>query len=293
MSWLITATRYLLNNPREAVGVALLCSVLPVINWAAPALVALFTLRQGPAKGGIILLWVMLPALLLAGVLKSQFWLYAIAIAGGYTLTYLLAAILYYTANWGRLLDVLAIVGISAVTVIHWRVPAIEQFWLAQFQPVLSALVAGQPNAMLALTHLATVATGIQVISFSIASLWNVGVARWLQSITYNPGQFKPEMQAIRLYPFVSAIMLVNIVASILGYRVALDALPIIGVIGLIGGLSIIGFIANKIHLKSRWYIVFWVNSLFTLPFTTVVLVLVACIDSFFNLRKYFLHKNP
>ena len=59
---------YVMRGRRQAVIVGLLFTILPLFGWVSNVIVSLVTLRKGAKEGAIVLLWIILPAVVVAFV---------------------------------------------------------------------------------------------------------------------------------------------------------------------------------------------------------------------------------
>ena len=219
MQWPKRLAQYVLRGRIQAITVGVLFSVLPLATWIANVIVALVTLRLGPKEGGIVLLWVMLPSVILASAGSPLLWLYSIV--GNHLLGYVLALVLYRAASWSLILETLLVLGLSTVMAVHWIVPNIHELWLNQLIQQVSLIKEqfGFQVPAAEFKFFARIITGFQVALLFLGGLWNLWVARWLQASLYNPGQLYPELAIIRLNKWVSAIIVSWVGFSFLGYK--------------------------------------------------------------------------
>ena len=101
----------------------------------------------------------------------------------------------------------------------------------------------------------------------------------------YNPGQLRPELKAVRLSLWDVLIFLVIGLLSFLGVAMAQDALPVIGLIFLLAGLSVFHAVMGLKNVTNKWIFLFYVLGVVFFPYVAIALILLAFIDSVVNLR--------
>lgn len=276
---------YVMRGRRQAVIVGLLFTILPLFGWVSNVIVSLVTLRKGAKEGAIILLWVILPAVVVASLGNRLIILYGII--GGSLFTYVLALVLRQTQSWKAVLTTILLLGLLAVLLVHYWIPHITEVWVNQFEHY-ALLVKNQFNVAINTAHLdffAKFATGFQVAFISLSVLINLILARGFQSMLYNPGQLYPELKSVRLSLWEVLILLVIGVLSFLGIIMAQDALPVVGLIFALAGLSVFHAMADLKNVAKKWFFLFYVLLVVFFPYVATALIIFAAIDSMLNLR--------
>lgn len=276
---------YVMRGRRQAVIVGLLFTILPLFGWVSNVIVSLVTLRKGAKEGAIVLLWVILPAVVVAGLGNRLIILYGII--GGSLFTYVLALVLRRTQSWKTVLTVSLLLGLLAVLLVHLWIPNISEVWTKQFDHY-ALLVKNQFNVVVNTAHLelfARFATGFQVAFISLSVLINLILARGLQSMLYNPGQLRPELKAVRLSLWEVLILLTIGVLSFFGVVMAQDALPVVGLIFVLAGLSVFHAVVDLRNIANKWIFLFYVLLAVFFPYIATALILFAILDSVINLR--------
>lgn len=282
---------YVMRGRRQAVIVGLLFTVVPLFGWVSNVIVSLVTLRKGAKEGAIVLLWVILPAVVVASLGNRLIILYGVM--GGSLFTYVLSWVLRRTQSWKAVLTVILLLGLLAVVLVHLWMPNISEIWTKQFDHY-AVLVKDQFNIVLNTARLglfSKFATGFQVAFLSLSVLINLILARGLQSMLYNPGQLRPELKSVRLSLWAVLILLVIGLLSFLGIVMAQDALPVIGLIFLLAGLSAFHAVADLKKVANKWIFLFYVLLAVFSPYVATALILLGVIDSAINLR-YRLESN-
>lgn len=276
---------YVMRGRRQAVIVGLLFTILPLFGWVSNVIVSLVTLRKGAKEGAIVLLWIILPAVVVAGLGNRLIILYGII--GGSLFTYVLALVLRQTQSWKAVLTVSLLLSLLAVLLAHAWIPNITEVWVNQFDHY-AVLIKNQFNIMVNTTRLhlyAKFATGFQVAFITLSVLINLILARGFQSMLYNPGQLRPELKNVRLSSWEVLVFLVIGISSFLGVAMAQDALPVIGLIFVLAGISVFHAMADLKNVANKWIFLFYVLLAVVFPYVAIVLIVFAIVDSLFNLR--------
>lgn len=282
---------YVIRGRRQAVIVGLLFTILPLFGWVSNVIVSLVTLRKGAKEGAIVLLWIILPAVVVASLGNRLIILYGII--GGSLFTYVLALVLRQTQSWKAVLTASLLIGLLAVLLVHAWISNITEVWINQFGHY-ALMVKNQFNVVVDTARLqffAKFATGFQVVFITLSGLINLILARGFQSMLYNPGQLRPELKTVRLSLWEVLILLVIGLLSFLGIVMAQDAISVVGLIFILAGLSVVHALADLRNVANKWIFLFYVLLVFFFPYVAAALVIFAVIDSVFNLR-YRLKRN-
>lgn len=276
---------YVMRGRRQAVIVGLLFTILPLFGWVSNVIVSLVTLRKGAKEGAIILLWIILPAVVVASLGNRLIILYGIL--GGSVFTYVLALILRQTQSWKAVLTASLLLGLFAVLLVHAWIPNITEVWVNHFDHY-SLLFKNQFNIVVNASRLklfAKFATGFQVAFITLSVLINLILARGFQSMLYNPGQLRPELKNVRLSLWEVIVFLLIGISSFFGVAMAQDALPVVGLIFVLAGISVFHAMADLKNVTNKWIFLFYVVLAVFFPYVAIVLIIFAIIDSLFNLR--------
>lgn len=282
---------YVMRGRRQAVIVGLLFTILPLFGWVSNVIVSLVTLRKGAKEGAIVLLWIILPAVVVASLGNRLIILYGII--GGSLFTYVLALVLRQTQSWKAVLTASLLLGLLAVLLAHAWIPNITEVWVNQFGHY-ALMVKNQFNVVVDTARLqffAKFATGFQVAFITLSGLINLILARGFQSMLYNPGQLRPELKTVRLSLWEVLILLLIGLSSFLGIVMAQDAISVVGLIFILAGLSVVHALADLRNVANKWIFLFYVLLVVFFPYVAAALVIFAVIDSMFNLR-YRLKRN-
>jgi hypothetical protein len=263
----------------QASGAAALASALPIVGWLGTAIVALVVLRQGLKDGLLVLLWAALPLVLIYQTGGDASGL--AAISG----VFLLAMVLRLTTSWE--LTLLAAVGVAAAG--SWAFAILSTPILAAFAQwyveTLPALAADAGVAGVTLEEVKSQAISYLAMGQGYLMVLAVVLARWWQSVLFNPGGFKQEIRNVRLTPRVSSpLLIVVMLCSVTpGYEswVGLLAMPFV-----VAGTGLVHWQLAQKSAQSRWYIAYYMSVLLLFQWVSMALVALVFADGLLDLRQ-------
>ncbi|OUS09463.1 hypothetical protein A9Q89_13205 [Gammaproteobacteria bacterium 53_120_T64] len=260
--------------------VALLGNFLPLVS---PAAVALVVLRQGLSEGCLVLLWAVLPLLILvsAGNMNG-----AMVWASIFSLLVALigASVLTQTRAWTSALKV--VLGLSMVSALAMKlllaadVSAMREAlneMLRQLQQQNSALVF-EPSELFVAGLLGW------VIALTAASA--LILARWWQSLLYNPGGFGIEFHALRFDKLSASLLFAALMACYLLGQEYVAWGNLLGLPLLLSGVALVHHSVAFTGLGRRWLVVFYMGLVFLLGPLSSVLIGLGFLDSVMDFRS-------
>ena len=268
---------FIMKGRLQAVAVAGLGVGTLMFAWVGVAAAALVMLRKGLSEGAYVVFWALLPAIAVA----------AIGADVG-PLTMLLgaaasAAVLRSTQQWAYAM--LAAVGaglLTALILMHMASDYLASI-LAMVQPMLERMQVSASGRLPEIGNGDIAAViGVSTVLWSTLA---VMLARWWQSILYNPGGFRQEMWQFRFPPAITVtlVALMLLVSNVGGdYRFwgVMCMLPIV-----ISGIALVHGAAGRLGLGRAWLIVFYVALLLLGPLWAG-LILMAIVDSWIDIRR-------
>ena len=271
---------YVMKGRSQAILVAVFATGTVLFAWIGAAVLALVTLSKGSSQSSHVLLWAMLPAIAVA----------AMGDTGPVTTLFgvmLASIVLRSTTSWSWALIAAVVSGVvTAFVLLTFGRGYIEEI-LRLFSEVLSQLAA-QPESdakqLAAIQPTAMQVAGLLGLSNAFTVVMCLILARWWQSVLYNPGGFRQEFHNLRLAPQLSiALLVVGLALSLIGpdYRLwgAIVALPFV-----FTGFALIHGLAAQRHMNSGWLLMFYISWLLFEPVKGGLLVL-AVADSWIDIR--------
>ncbi len=257
---------------------------IPVVSQAV---VGLVVLRCRTFDGALILLTLLVPILILMVLFQFKGLVLLLPQMLMGLLIFGAAMILRYSRSWSLTLAALAISGtLGAALIRFFIVPSADLLAMAD-----TMTAKGQTNtafvdalAQVPIDDTYVGMMGIVMAGFSSASLI---LARWWQSLLYNPGGFRQEFHALRIEPkLVLICALVQLAYSMLfGMGMGMLLIPLF-----FAGL---GFAHWWSANRNTTYVLWVIYLLLVLsPALAIFVAALGLLDSAFNLRKRFNSKQ-
>ncbi len=277
MFWLAS---FIMRGRVQANAVAVLGNALPLIT---PATIGLVALRKGFSEGGLICLWGLLPVFLTYFYSDSnQF--FVLLTACNFLNILLVCGILRYRGDWEMALVSLVITSIILMGSL-----------LLIFQQDFEVLVQRLKEVFEEASRQTNIESlKIEKSSIAVFTTWTivlntflgVVIARWWQSIIFNPGGFKEEFQGIRLNRkllilIFSILVLSSAIFNQYSNWAYLSIFPLV-----VGGLSLFHWLVNKKNLGKVPIIFTYVFMVLFTPFVILILALLGTVDCFYNVRQ-------
>ena len=286
---------FIMRSQRNAGLLAFIFALLPFLNWLSVIIMALVTLRRGAKQGVLILICVLVPSVVWLVISKNDMVLLNIVV--GATVVWILASVLHKTHRWSYVLLTGAFIGAIVVIALHSSIDDMNAWWAQKMTSTMQA--AGKEmqidttaqQAMIA--QLAKFATGLQAAAIFLVDIVWLAVARYWQSLLYNPGQLRPELHNIRLPRWsIVVLIVVGLLAFVTNLPMLIDMMPMLFVAYALAGLSIVHYVAAMRKASWFWLVLLYTSLVFALPYIVAALVVVAICDSWFNLRRLYTTKK-
>lgn len=277
-----------------AVAFAVLSLLVPPLSNVSGAIVALVTLRRGWQEGLLVsavavaivaaLAYLALGNPLLAAVFFGAVWLPSWGVAWVLRATVSLRA-------------ALSVATVMALTGVVWVYSVLEDpaaWWKSTLTAVFEQAIEQAKTADInglqeMLENAAPFMTGVVFTAFLLSVGLSLFLARWWQSVLYNPGGFANEFRALRL-PKGVTVAGAGLFAVALGSGggVAADmAVVLLGFFGVVG-LALVHDWVYQIKANIAWLIVLYLILGFAAPHLMAVLALAAIVDAWLDIRRFF-----
>jgi hypothetical protein len=294
-------TDYLLANRWQAIGFVFILTFLPILGVFFGILIATFiTLRKGAFEGAIATLATTLPyaAIFFMGgkysghAVPHVVWAAVGVAVLSNVLTWVFAVMLRRGVVWSNILQIAALAGVLAISVIHLIFPDVANWWGMQLQQVLNASDPKQQALQLETINITKqFATGVMVTGILLNAILQLIVARWWEADIFSPGMLRKELHNIRLSRLAGLLFVFGLVLSYIGNSVVMDILPVIYLLFCAAGLSLIHYIfSTMIVSPTRWFwlLMLYMIVIFSLPVSLVMISALALLDIVFDVRKRF-----
>ncbi len=273
---------YVMRGRTQALWVSVIGASSLMFSWVSAAVLALVTLRRGPQEGAYILAWAVLPAGFLLAVFGDT------GPLGVIVGTTALAALLRWSASWPLTLIGASLIGaITGMGLLLLGVNYLQQLaaiFTEFFASIQGQLPQGEDAVELKAPGIATIA-GMLGLMNAVSCVLCLLLARWWQSLLYNPGGFRQEFHSIRFSPqLATGLVLLMIAISTFGldYRpwAVLFAVPLS-----IAGLAFVHARAARRKLGAGWLTIFYILWAVLDPVKLIVIG-VAVADSWIDFRS-------
>jgi hypothetical protein len=290
---------YIMRGKNQAIaaicGLAIASLFIPPFSLLSSALFALVVLRKGGKEGW----WVLLFAVLALGLGST-------VLAGnpmqglGYGLLLWLpilpvAVVLRDSRSLAWAMDVAIGLGLTVVVGVYALVADPAALWRERLQVFVQALAENAPEDFDAVAYgkvmdlMSHYFTGMIVGSWVLSILLGLLIARWLQSMLFNPGGFGLEFVALRLHPPLvyagSACILAGLLFSGGGFaEFAWNLNAVFLVLFTLGGFSILHAVIGGKGLKM---LIIYLALLFIPKWLLPPIALLGMSDLWVDWRKY------
>jgi hypothetical protein len=306
--WLRRFTNYILENRWRAIALTFVITFIPLVGMVGILIAALVTLRKGMLEGGLFTVAATLPFVISfylsggqAAVVPLALWAAVGVAVLSNLLTWVYAVMLCKKKSWSAILQTAALFGVFLISVIHLCYPGVADWWGKALQSYYSQAsnVAGllqeksvtSNEAQIAAINITKeFATGLMTAAVLFNAVLQLVIARWWECIVYTPGLLRRELHNIRLSRLAGALFILSLVFAYLGNGVVLDIMPVLYMLFVAAGLSLIHYMFGLMRSKATW---FWLALLYTgliLGMQTSVLVVsvLALLDVWVDVRRRF-----
>jgi len=292
---------YIMRGPVQAVLVTAalaLISLIPVLGMVSVlsgAAVALVTLRHGAKQG----LMVLLGASLVASIF--MYFVFGTMILGLMFALLLwlplliLALVFRGSSSWSMVLDAAAAMGVAGITLFYLLIGDPLQFWQMALGKILELM--GTQGGMAELGQIeqqipamAEWMTGMLAAALVMGLVLSIMLARWWQSLLFNPGGFQQEFYGLRQSKIAAFTVLVILTISLFDLGVisgfAGDIMITVVVVYSIVGLALIHALVARSGKHPAWLVSIYVLMFIMPPQMIMALASAGFADSWLDFRK-------
>ena len=271
---------FIMAGRLKAALVALFGNFLPLVS---PAAVGLVVLRQGLSEGCLLLLWAVLPLVLLvsAGNMNSAMvWASILSVL----VVLVGAGVLKQTRSWKSTLKVM--LGVSVLSGLVMKLVLAAE--LSAMRDTLNDMLLQlqQQDTTLSFEPSDLFIAGLLAWVIALTAVAALLLARWWQSLLYNPGGFGVEFHALRFDKLSASILF----AALMGcYLLGKEYVPwgnLVGLPLLLGGIALVHHSIAFAKLGTRWLVVFYMGLVLLLGPLSSVLIGLGFLDSVMDFRS-------
>jgi hypothetical protein len=271
--------------------VLLLILLQPLVLFGAAAL-ALVTLRRGALEGAAV----MLLSATACAVILLAFQADPISVFASMLLLWLpvwgLALLLRYGRSLGIMVPAALLIGVVLAVVVHLYTSVDE--WVEVLGPHISVMLEqGQivdPEQHQAfIERMASWVPGVIATLFFLQLVAVLLLARWWQSLLYNPGGFRAEFHQLRLHRGVAIVTIAALFLNLTGIELGgmlLDYLILLLLSAFfVHGLALVHGLVGKHEANTSWLVGMYVLLVIFLPYAESLLSAAGLADSWFDFR--------
>lgn len=279
---------FVMRGRFQAILVAVVASILPLMQWLSSSVVSLVILRRGLLEGAVVAIWVALPTGAISYLSGNPGPM--LALAG----SVILASILRLTTSWEFALVACVFIGVASGWIYELLAMDFISIFSESYMKIMQEMDAG---AAMELSVANELIIGYLVLGQAYAMVLFLLLGRWWQSLLYNPGGFQSEMHGLRMSPTLSILLVVGLIAVFtvglaesgtielgtteLGTTTQLLALPLI-----VSGLGFCHWFMKLKQKNVNWVPFFYIIFVLFFPVVYPLLTVLALLDSGMNLRK-------
>tara|TARA_R110002072_G_scaffold83910_1_gene190166 strand:+ start:956 stop:1819 length:864 start_codon:yes stop_codon:yes gene_type:complete len=277
-----------MRGPTQAILIACIAMLVPMMFWFSAAVVALITLRKGFNQGAMVFFWTALPAMV---------WLLSVQDPGPLIvlmLSFVIANVLRLTGSWQYTL----VVGGAISLMLGWLAPYIMPVvieLLMSFADEFFKELAKQSdqiyNGEMQQEFKSLIVAGFASSFYGIA-IGSICLARSWQAKLFNPGGWQDEFYQIRIPPY---LLLIGLLLLVLASMVGLSATVVVFVFAvtlIFSGIALVHSLVAKKKMTVHWLIGFYFSIFLLFPTVLFFVAIIAAIDSVVDFRSRFVGSN-
>ena len=271
-----------MRGPTQAILLASITMLIPMMFWFSAAVVALVTLRKGFTQGAVVFFWTVLPAMV---------WLLSVQDPGALivlVLSFVMAKVLRATTSWQFALIAGAFLSLILGWIAPFIMPGLIEVLMSladEFFKELAKQSDQEYNGEMQAGFQSLMIAGFASSFYGIA-IGSVCLARSWQAKLFNPGGWQEEFYKIRVQPRLMLIMLsLVVITPVLGLNTAVVIFTAIMLLIFSGIALIHGLIAKK-KMTVQWLIGFYFSIFLLFPTVLILVAMIAIIDSFIDFRS-------
>lgn len=286
--------RFILKGSGQAAlvasSMAMLGLLFPPAAWISAAAIVLVTLVYGAQRGLMVTGLALLGTAFFAYLIFAAPQVAAVFIVLAWLPALIVATILRETVSLAYSMQALTLICLIAVTLIYVQYPEFGEFWREPLSQMVAQLA--QQTVKMSLAELKQAENwvidflpGFFASSLLIGAMVSLFIARWWQSVIYNPGGFANEFRSLNLgkaSALIAGMLILAAVAS--GSVLVLALVMIVSVMYLLQGLSLLHAVIKIRQVNAVWlYVVYMIT--FFIPHMLVLLVFAGIVDPWLDIR--------
>jgi hypothetical protein len=273
---------YILRGRLQALIVALIGSLFPLISSAT---IALVSICKGAKEGTLLFLWVSLALVLINQAGSENPLLTAVSIAS-LGIMVITATVHKIMASWQWTLLAIVLVSVAVSLAFGILMGSSVTNLLAAAQEILSNVKSQEQDAQLSIGLTDSMLLGLVATILAVGSMMSLMLARWWQAGIYNPGGFQKEFHSYTIDAKIAVLLVVILIVGQLLPQSSklwaeLAVLPL-----LVAGIALVHFTVKLFGQGKQWLAFVYVGMIMVGKPVTLILVLLGLTDSLIDLRS-------
>lgn len=295
---------YIMKGRMPSVMVAsslgLLSLLLPPVSIVSSASVALVTLRKGGYEGLIVLGYASLAAAIIGFFIFGSL---QIGVLFGLVLWFpiwLISIVLREAKHLSIAIQIAVLLGVVAVVGFYLFVSEPADIWRSYLEQIIKPMLESDANISteelnLQLQLFSRYMTGGIIAGSVYGLLFSLFLARWWQSVLFNPGGFREEYLSLRVDVKISIASLIILAmawfTSGIISEICWNISIIFVVLFVLVGLAVLHSVFSTIKTK-RFMVPFLYITVVLIPHVIVIIAIVGLLDGWMDLRNKFSNKT-
>lgn len=272
---------FILRGRIQAIAATLLGNFFPFMG---PSAVALVCLSKGILQSFWVVMWVSLPLLLLHNISADNPLLIGISVAS-LGLMVVAATVHQALASWQwTILATLAASVLVALSFGFLMATSIDNL-MQQVAALIEQISAMQDKPLQEVVLSKSSLLGVVALVLSVGCVISMLIARWWQSLVYNPGGFQEEFHNFTIESKTAVVLVGVMLAGMLlpkehVYWITLPTIPL-----LFSGIALIHYWVKLSQLGGHWLVLFYLSPFLVGTLVAMFLVGLALGDSLLDIR--------
>jgi len=271
-----------MRGPRQAVFIASISVLIPMMFWVGAGIIGLVTLRKGFAQGFVVFSWATIPALV---------WWFGVQDPGALIVllsAFVMSAVLRYTVSWFSTLVAGGLIALVTGMLAPVIMPEMIDILMEMASQIFKELAENAQQEYDA--ELQEAFRSLMIASFAASfygmAIGSVFLARAWQSQLFNPGGWQAEFHQMRMSSrFLVVLLLLAVVIPSTGVDSMLFMMIAIVPI-LVCGIALVHGVFSKKQMGGHWLFGFYFSVVMLFPTVLILLVFLAMLDSLVNFRE-------
>lgn len=276
-----------------AATLAMLGLIFPPAAWISSAAIALVTLVYGFRQGILVMAISIVGSAIFAALIFGAPHVAMVFALLAWLPVWIAAATLKQTVSMAASLQLMTAISLLGVIIIYTLFPEFAEFWREQFDFIVTQIASQSDELQLSELRqveerVLALLPGLFASSILFTTMLSLYLARWWQSIFYNPGGFSKEYQSLNLGNNMGLFTVgLGIAAVLMKTDVTFSLLLVISSVYLMQGSAIMHAVFASKQLNAVWLYLVYILMLFV-PHIVVLLAFIGLVDTWIDIRRRF-----